>query len=464
MFDIVGRSLINVGKNREKLMNMQEVIGILLSLTALASYINYRFIKLPKSIGLTLITLILSLIIAASSSFGWDMQNFTQELLNIIGFNETFLHGMLSFLLFAGALHVNTRELAKHKIVVGLLATVGVVLSTFIIGLGTYGLTKALNIPISFIYCLLFGALISPTDPISVLGILKEVNAPKNLEMKIAGEALFNDGMGIVLFMVILGMATGVHSYWSLSEISVFFIQQKLGGIVLGAILGSLTSRLLNTIDDSEVAIILTLALVAGGYTLAHKIAHVSGAICIAMAGLVVGGSLKKGKMSKEALYRLDAFWALVDAVLNAILFVLIGLEFLNLHFTPGIWLASVGTIIITLTARWISVIIPVGSISLFRKFNPAVIMVMTWGGLRGGISIALALSIPQGPIRDFIVSITYAVVIFSITVQGLTIGPLVKLIFHKDSLKLTMPIPLAAPIRALNLNFGDSNLKVTKL
>ena len=408
-------------------MRAEEVVGILMSLTAIASYINYRYVKLPKSIGLTLITLVLSFLIAMSGKLGWDVEGFATHLLDGIGFNETFLHGMLGFLLFAASLRVNTIGLAKHKIIVGLLATVSVILSTFIVGLGTYGLTQFLNIQIPLVYCLVFGALISPTDPITTLGILKNVKAPKGLEMKIAGEALFNDGMGIVLFVVLLGLATDAQDVWTIQDTTVFFIQQAVGGILLGLGMGWLAARLLRTIDNSEVAIILTLGMVAGGYAFAHSVMKVSAPICMAVAGLSVGGLLQNGNMTKETLQRLDAFWELLDEVLNAILFVAIGLEFLSLNFTLDTALASVGAIVITIAARWISVMIPVAWVTLFRKFSPSVVLIMTWGGLRGGISIALALTLPIGAARDFIVSITYAVVLFSIMVQGLTVGALVR-------------------------------------
>jgi len=416
-------------------VSTQEVIGILIALTAFSSYINYRFIKLPKSIGITLITLSLSLLVAAGSRLGWGIDEVAQNLLKGIGFNETFLQGMLSFLLFAGSLHVNSMELAKHKSIVALLATVSVACSTFLVGYAMYGLTRLLDINLPFYYCFVFGALISPTDPIAVLGILKTANAPKSLEMKIAGEALFNDGMGIVLFFVTLAIATGTHEAVSAKGISLYFIRQGLGGIVLGSLMGWLAAKLIKTIDDYDVAIILTLAIVTAGYALADSVAKVSGPICMAASGLIIGSSLKNGSMTKHTIQQLDAFWELLDEVLNAILFVLIGLEFLRITFTMDTTLAAVGAIVISIAARWISIVIPVGCMSRFRKFNPDVLMVMTWGGLRGGISIALALSI-SGPQHDIIVAITYAVVMFSIMVQGLTIGPLVKRMAHDTLLK----------------------------
>ena len=418
-------------------MTTQEVIGTLITLTAVSSYINYRFFKQPKSIGITFVTLIMSILVAAGGRLGWDVDNFAQSLLTGISFNHTFLDGMLGFLLFAGSLHVNAMELAKHKSIVFLLATVSVLISTILIGYAIYALTRLLGIDLPFYYCFVFGALISPTDPIAVLGILKTANAPKPLEMKIAGEALFNDGMGIVLFFVILSIAEGKQNEMtSASGFFMQFLRQGLGGLLLGSIMGWLAARLIRTIDDYEVAIILTLAVVTGGYTLAHSVAHVSGPICMAIAGLIMGSQLKNGKMTKETVQNLDAFWALLDEVLNAVLFVLIGLEFLSISFNLDTTLAAIGAIVIAIAARWISIMIPVACMSRFRKFNPDVLLVMTWGGLRGGISIALALGIEDKPCHDFIVAITYAIVLFSMMVQGLTIGPLVKKITRESKVK----------------------------
>lgn len=408
-------------------MRSEQVVGILMSLTAVSSYLNYRFVKLPKTIGLTIITLVFAFLIAISGKLGWDVEGFATRLLDGIGFHDTFLHGTLGFLLFAASLHVNAFELSKHKTIIALLATVSVILSTFMIGFGTYGMAQLLDIPIPLEYCLVFGALISPTDPITALGILKNVHAPKSLEMKIAGEALFNDGVGIVLFVVLLGLAIGGENQWTISSATLFFIQQGIGGILLGCAMGWLGARLLRTIDNAEVAISLTLGMVAGGYAFAHSVMEVSGPICMAVAGLSIGNLLHNGNMSKHTLERLNAFWELLDEVLNAILFVTIGLEFLSLSLSLDTALASMGAIIIVMAARWLSVMLPVASLSMFRKFSPNVVLIMTWGGLRGGISIALALTLPYGSTRDFILVITYAVVLFSIMVQGLTLGRLVQ-------------------------------------
>jgi CPA1 family monovalent cation:H+ antiporter len=411
-------------------MSVQDIVGFLLSLTAISSYINYRFIKLPKSIGITLVTLLLTMLVTLSGRLGWEVNDLAESLVFSIGFDDTFLHGMLSFMLFAGSMHVNTEELFKNKYIILMLATVSVIISTILIGYGTWWLTRALDIQLPFYYCFVFGALISPTDPIAVLGILKHVGAPKSLEMKIAGEALFNDGMGIVLFFLALAIATGEQKLLEPAEVAWYFLQQAGGGLACGAIMGLGAAFFLRTIDDYEVQIILTLALVTGGYTLATSALDVSGPICMAMAGLIVGNALRESKMTRESVLKVYDFWDLLDEVLNAILFVLIGLEFMRINFDFSTSITALGVIIITVLARWVSVFIPVSFMSNFRRFNPSVILIMTWGGLRGGISIALALSI-EGVNHDFIVSITYAVVLFSMVVQGLTIGPLIKKVAH---------------------------------
>lgn len=406
-------------------MNVQAIVGILLSLTAISSYINYKFIRLPKSIGITLVTLLLTIFATLTSRFSWSFNDFIVTLVTSIGFNETFLHGMLSFMLFAGSLHVNLTELYKNKFIILMFATVSVIISTFLVGYGTYYLTSLLGLQLPLTYCFVFGALISPTDPIAVLGILKHIGAPKSLSLKIAGEALFNDGMGIVLFFLALAIANGQQQLRAPTDVMWYFTQQAGGGLLCGVLIGWFATWALRTVDDFEVQILLTLALVTGGYMLMTSVLDVSGPISMAAAGLIVGEGLRTCKQVKSSVQKVFEFWDLLDEVLNAILFVLIGLEFMRLNFDIPTSIASLGAIIITVLSRWISVFIPVSFTTKFRKFNPHFILIMTWGGLRGGISIALALAI-DGPYHDVIVSITYGVVLFSIVVQGLTIGPLI--------------------------------------
>lgn len=407
-------------------METHEVIGVLLSLTAVCSYINYRYIKLPKSIGITLVALCVTVLVLLSGLVGWEVKAFAQSLVDSIGFNETFLHGMLSFLLFAGSLHINALELSKHKIIITSFATVSVLISTLLIGYALLGLTQILGINLPFYYCFVFGALISPTDAIAVIGVLKTTNLPKEIEMKISGEALFNDGMGIVLFFMALALADGEAKSLDLSYATTYFLREGVGGLVCGAVMGWVVAKLLSTVRDHEIAIIITLALVTGGYVFATSVLDVSGPICMAVAGLIIGSSFKCESMSEQVMQRLEMFWDLLDQILNAILFVLIGLEFMSITFTWNIVLASIGTVIVAVAARWISIFVPISLFSGFKDFNPSTIAIMTWGGLRGGISIALALSV-TGEYRDIILSITYAVVLFSIIGQGLTMKRLIN-------------------------------------
>jgi len=408
-------------------MNLHEIIALVLTVTAAASYINYRFMGLPQSIGVTLITIVLAVTIIILGQFGLEVGDWAKNLLVQINLSEALLNGMLSFLLFAGALHINIVELAKFRWIVGALATIGVILSTIFVGVLTFYAAKFVGIELPLVYALIFGALISPTDPIAVLAVLKVIAAPKNIEMKIAGESLFNDGVAIVLFVVLLEIALGQREPVTSGQIMLDFTRQAGGGIVLGIILGWVVAKLMSKAAKFEVACLLTLALVTGGFVFADNIVDVSGPISMVVAGLIIGNMMRGGHMPENSIYRLDSFWELVDEILNTVLFVLIGLEIIQLIFTiDGVELAIL-SIPIALISRYVSVAIPVMFNDKFESFNHKVIAIMTWGGLRGGISIALALQLPGGPQRDLVLTLTYAVVIFSIVVQGLTIKPLMK-------------------------------------
>ncbi|MDH3607659.1 MAG: sodium:proton antiporter [Gammaproteobacteria bacterium] len=401
-------------------MSLFEIISLLLCLAAVFSYINYKYIKLPTTIGIMLLSLLFSLALLLFGEFGFSLDEQATELVKSIDFNEALLHGMLSFLLFAGALHVNLNDLREQKWVIGTLATAGVISSTFIIGTVMYYILGWLGIPVAYIYCLVFGALISPTDPIAVMGILKLVGAPKTLETKIAGESLFNDGVGVVVFLVLLGIATGGDEM-SASHVVELFAVEALGGVFFGLGLGYLGFFMLKGVDNYQVEALITLALVSGGYAFAESI-HISAPIAIVVAGLFIGNQGRTLAMSDNTRERLDDFWELIDEILNAILFLLIGVELLILTFTNQFMLAGLLAIPVVLLARFICVGIPIKIMSKFRTFSPYATTILTWGGLRGGISVALALSIPDGPAREPLLVITYFIVVFSILVQGLTI------------------------------------------
>ncbi len=408
-------------------MNTTDIVAILISLAALFSYINYRFIKLPTTIGLLLISLIISLGIIILDRIGIPLEEPAKNLLSQIDFNETLMQGMLSALLFAGALHVHLDELKKQRWVVAILASVGVITSTFIIGFTSYWIFGLLGLNIPLIYSLLFGALISPTDPIAVIGILKTLGAPKSLETKIAGESLFNDGVAIVVFLTLLGIAGhGTQAEVTPLSIALLFAQETLGGAIFGFISGYIAFRMLASIDNYQVEILITLALVFGGYALASTL-HLSGPIAIVVAGLLIGNKGRKYAMSDKTRQHLDDFWELIDEILNAVLFVLIGLELLVLNFNMQYLWAGLIMVPLVVIARFIAVGLPISLLKLKNTFTPKIIRILTWGGLRGGISIALALTLPAGEIREAILVITYIVVIFSIVVQGLTIGKLIE-------------------------------------
>ncbi|MDJ0958063.1 MAG: sodium:proton antiporter [Arenicellales bacterium] len=407
-------------------METLNLAAILITLSALFSYLNHRYIGLPTTIGVMLIALLLSLALIFIGEMGIaQFDDVAERLLSGVDFDTTLMHGMLSFLLFAGALHVDLGDLRQQKWVVTVLATVGVVISTMIVGCLTWLLLHWLGIGIPFIYCLLFGALISPTDPIAVLSTLKSVGIVKSLETKIAGESLFNDGVGVVIFLVIAGLAFNPETV-SAGTAVLLFIREAIGGVFFGLGLGYAGFFLLRTVDNYQVEVLITLAIVMGGYSMALAL-HTSGPIAIVVAGLLIGNRGRVLAMSERTREHLDTFWELVDEVLNAVLFVLIGLEVLVLQFTGEYLAAGLMMIPLVLLSRAISVGVPITVLRLRREFSPHVVKILVWGGIRGGISVALALSLPPSPMRDIVVAMTYVVVVFSILVQGLTIGPLAK-------------------------------------
>ena len=404
-------------------MRLFDIIAILITLSAVFSWLNYRVLKLPTAIGLMLSALLMSLMLQVPLFGGLEHQ--AEAMLASIDFNETLLHGMLSFLLFAGALHVNLSDLAQQRWVIGVLSTVGVVGATFLIAGGIYYVFSWLAIDVPFIYCLLFGALISPTDPIAVLGILKSAGAPKTLETKITGESLFNDGVAVVVFLVLAEIATG-HADVSFASVATLFFKEAIGGLVFGLLTGSLAFFMLTKVDNYQVEVLITLALVTGGYATAEHL-HISAPIAIVVAGLLIGNHGRLAAMSEKTREHLDTFWELVDEVLNAVLFVLIGLEVLVISLREDYLLAGALAIPLILIVRFVSVGLPVTIMRPFRSFSPGVVSILTWAGLRGGISVALALSLPGGEMRDLLLTVTYVVVVFSILVQGLSLGPLVR-------------------------------------
>jgi CPA1 family monovalent cation:H+ antiporter len=408
-------------------MNLFDIIVILVVLAAIFSYINHRFFYLPRTIGLMALSLLVSLSLLGLGSFGVVMlDEKVAGMLSRLDFHDTLMHGMLGFLLFAGALHVNFQDLREMGWVILLLSTFGVITSTVLVGFFTWTVLTIVDMKIPFLYCLLFGALISPTDPIAVLGILKKAQAPKQLETKITGESLFNDGIGVVLFLTLYSLVQTGPQAAEPAAIGKLLVVESAGGILYGIGLGYIAYTLIKRIDNYHVEILLTLATVMGGYRFAEAI-HVSAPLAIVVAGLMVGNHGRYLGMSDLTREHLDTFWELVDEILNAVLFVLIGLELLVINHTLTIVAAGLMLIPCVLLARFLSV----GSIiSLMRRFSdfpPGSVPIMTWAGLRGGISVALALSLPQGPERDLLVTITYCIMTFSILVQGLTVSRMVE-------------------------------------
>jgi len=458
-------------------MSHFEIFAVLISLAALFGYLNQRVLRMPTTIGLMIMALGLSLVLLAVGQVSPPLFELAQRTLESIDFNETLMSVMLGFLLFAGALHVNLNDLREQGRVILLLATVGVLVSTFLVAGASYLILNTLfGLGVSWIYCLLFGSLISPTDPIAVMGILKSLGAPKALETKITGESLFNDGVGVVIFLAIAGIigfghggehesthppdtaetvvhaapiepgttipssaeghgpaANGdPHGESSWGDIARLFVAEAGGGVFIGLVLGMIAFWMLRTVDNYQVEILISLALVAGGYALCARL-HVSGPLAMVVAGLLIGNQGRTLAMSKVTRDHLDTFWELVDEIANAVLFVLIGLEVLILNYTGKLFLAGLIMIPSVLLCRMIAVGTPISLMRLRRQFTPHAVKILTWGGLRGGISVALALSIPRSiggepvPEREILLCITYTIVIFSIVVQGLTVGSLIR-------------------------------------
>ncbi len=405
---------------------MLDIAALLVTLTALFAWLNHKLIRLPSTIGVMAIALVLSLGLVALGRLGFaGIAGPAERLVASVDFTTVLMQGMLSLLLFAGALHVDLADLVSRRHAIGILATAGVLISTLLVGLAAWAVLDLVGLPVRLIDCFVFGALISPTDPIAVMGILKSAHAPKGLEIKITGESLFNDGVGVVLFAVLLGLAQGTRPM-SPGGVALLFLEEAAGGIVLGLVLGYLTYLLLRSIDHYQVEILLTLALVLGGNALATKL-HVSGPLAMVVAGLFIGNRGRLFAMSETTERHVDTFWELIDEILNAVLFVLIGLEVLTLTFRVERLAASLLMIPVVLFARFVAVGIPLSLLRRWRKYTPHAVKILTWAGIRGGISVALALSLPPGPARQVFLPMTYVIVLFSILVQGLSLGRVVK-------------------------------------
>lgn len=403
------------------------IASTLIVISALFGYINVRFLKLPITIGLVLITIVFTLVAVIIGQFDDTILQTERDFITNINFGSLLLDVMLSFLLFAGALHTNFDQLKIQRWPILAFSTVGVLVSTLLVGVIMYPLLTAMGFNVNFIHCLLFGALISPTDPIAVLGILKKVGAPKKLETKIVGESLFNDGVGVVIFLTIYAIAKKPDAAIKFSEIATLFIQEVGGGILLGGLLGWLAYRLMKSINNYEVEVIITLAVVMGGTLLADKW-HLSAPLSMVTAGLIVGNdTVRETSMSDITEVYVDKFWELIDVLFNTILFVMIGMEMLVLPLDVGYVYAGLLAIPILLMCRYMSLFLPIKFFAKRLDFVPKTTLIMTWGGLRGGISIALALSLTADMSKDLFLVITYIVVIVSIVGQGLTVGPIIK-------------------------------------
>lgn len=402
---------------------MLDIAAICLAITALLAYLNHRFVGIPTTIGVMASALILSLSLIGLDALGvaQGLRRYEESFLRSIDFSDVLMQGMLSLLLFAAALHVDLGELKTYRLPVTALAVLGTLASTLVVAFGIWVVLPLAGLQLAPMYCLLFGALISPTDPIAVMGILRSAGAPKELELVIAGESLFNDGVGVVVFSLLLGMlASGLTP--TLGRGLELLLREAGGGLLFGLVLGFVTFRMLKSVDNYQVEVLLTLAAVTGGYALASSL-HFSGPLAMVVAGLIIGNHGRALAMSATTRRYLDMFWELIDEILNATLFVLIGMEVLLVTFSASLLMAAGLAVAVTLLARLLTVGLPVAALQGAIDLPPGSWKVLTWGGLRGGISVALALSLPAGPERDTVVSLTYGVVVFSILAQGLSIG-----------------------------------------
>lgn len=404
-------------------MELYYSFSVLIVLASLFAYINYRVLKLPSTIGIMVIAIIVSVILVASGdNFLPKTTNGLIKLVNSLDFTEVLMGAMLNFLLFAGGIHVNIKDLKEQFGPVVIFSTVGVIISTFAVAFGTFYLLPLVGIQMPFIYCLVFGALISPTDPVAVLSILKQANVSKSLETKVAGESLFNDGMAVVVFTVVLQLAIGKDIDLNVENIGLLLLREAGGGLLLGVLLGYSASRALRVVDDYIISVLITLSVVMGGYLIAREM-HISAPLAMVAAGLFMGNFSESFKMKSETQDYLIKFWELIDEIMNAVLFLFIGFELLLIKDLNEYLVAGGICIMIVLLARWVAIFVPTKFMAFKYRFSPQTVKVLVWGGIRGGVSIALALSIPVNEYSQIIISITYCVVVFSIIVQGLTIA-----------------------------------------
>lgn len=408
-------------------MELYYSFSVLIVLTAIFSYLNLKYLKLPSAIGIMLLAMIVSISLVIAGKSYPDMFTGFTDIIASVDFTEVLMGSMLNFLLFAGAIHISLHDLRKQRIPVMIFSTIGVIISTFTVGTILYFTFIVLGVTIPFIECLVFGALISPTDPIAVIGILKKAGIRKSLEIKVAGESLFNDGVAVVLFAVLLQLARGSEVDLTFLHISGLFLQEAGGGLLMGLLLGFIASQGIKRINSYNVTVMITLAVVMGGYLVTRAL-HISGPLTMVAAGLVIGNYGKAVAMSVADKDYLDKFWELIDEILNAMLFLIIGFELLLIPNLQQYWLIGPLTILIVLLARFFSIWLPIKFVPNIGSFDARTITILVWGGLRGGVSVALALTIDDHLHHNLFMAITYYVVVFSIVVQGLTVGKLTQM------------------------------------
>ncbi|VEI58027.1 sodium/hydrogen exchanger [Pasteurella multocida] len=417
-------------------MNLYTYICFLSAISILIGFITRKISdKIQYTIAITATSIVVSVAFLIFGNLNWfNLDTFATNIMEQLDFKSFLLNGILGFLLFAGALGIKLPVLKNQKWEITTFALFSTLASTFLIGFILYGISSFIGLQIDLIYCILFGALISPTDPIAVLAIIKNLKAPKRLSMQVEGESLFNDGVGLVIFTTIFAVAFGGHEPTT-TGITSLFLQEAVGGIAFGFVIGLIAHFLISSTDDGSLEILLTLTIPTAGFMLANML-HVSGALAMVVAGILIGNWTRYVGFSKQSRLYLDHFWEMIDHFLNSLLFLLIGLALLLVDFTYQSVILLILAVPICLTGRYISVWMPFKLMQRFRTYNPYTLKILTWGGLRGGLSLAMALSIPKGTlylehigmdVRDILLVMTYAVVTFSILVQGTTIEKMIK-------------------------------------
>ncbi|MEM9242812.1 MAG: sodium:proton antiporter [Pseudomonadota bacterium] len=408
------------------LADLHLTLSLVITLAILLSYLNYRFVKLPSSIAVMSASLLISIVVIVLNWFGISFAKYDLiSVVNNLHFRDMLMHFMLGFLLFAGVLSIDMSHLTRKRVEIGVLAIFGTIISAFLIGSIIYFVLLKLGFNLTYPQALIYGALISPTDPIAVLAVFKGIKSLESLSTTLAAESLYNDGIGVVLFLTIYMLAFS-STPPTIGGTVLLFLRQSVGGLVYGLVLGFVVVKLMKTVSDHKITTMLTIGLVFGGYASANFFGF-SGLLTMVTGGIMVNNYQRQKTMSVHARQYLNEFWETIDELLNAILFLMIGFEITIIHLSGKLFIATIIAILVVLICRFIAVVLPMSIIGIWKKQMRFTMSILTWGGLRGGLAVALVLSLPSGDVRDVLLPLTYGVVVFSVLVQGLTVKSLIN-------------------------------------